>query len=179
MGSEMCIRDSPDSGPSAEELQTQDKALKQKLEVARTENRRATQALEIANANLETAKSENDASGIATAANEIAAAAGKVSDSSGTIAELEAQLGDVSALAADAEKKQTAGGNAGPGFITATVDNDLVFAVATDAYDPDVLDQLLGMDEPESSLEKTGKLKKIRSEWNLSLIHISEPTRPY
>ena len=154
------------SGPTADELKAAAKELEIKLSSAQEQNQAASLALETANANLEAAKTKNDASGIAKAANEIAEAASKVSDSSSMQASLEGELATLNEQANDIEKKQDANGKAGPGFITAAADNDLVFAMATNAYDPEILDQLLGMSKPETSLEDSGKLKKIRSEWD-------------
>lgn len=155
-----------DSGPTAEEIKANTEALTLKLEDAKKANAEATVALEEANTKLEAAKEENDASGIAMAANEIADAASDMSISSGLQAEYETELATLTGLADDADKKQAAGGKSGPGFISAAVEGDLVFAFASNAYDPDILDQLLGIAEPETSLEDSGKLKEIRSEWD-------------
>ncbi len=154
-----------ESGPTAEEIASEKAELEEKLSTVEEENKLATEALEKANSSLDAAKSSNDASGIANAANELAEAAARISDGSTEQSELEAQLAKLNNLADDAKKKLAAGGKAGPGVITAAVDGDLIFAVASNAYDPDVLDQLLGLVEPEDSLEDSDKLKKIRSEW--------------
>lgn len=155
-----------DTGPSVAQLQASRRNTERTLAEVEQQNRTAEQALAQASAKLETAKAENNASGIAEAANEIAAAAAKVSDATTRQSELQKELADLNSLIGDAQNLRAASNRDAPGFITAAVDEELVFAIASNAYDPNVLDQLLGFNDPEASLRDLGKLKKIRSEWN-------------
>ena len=65
----------------------------------------------------------------------------------------------------EAEKLNSTEGKEGPGLVIAADGKDLVFAFSIDAYDPDLLDQLLGTSKPEKSIEASGKVKQIRKEW--------------
>ena len=153
-------------GPSAAELEASKKTTEQKLNNLKEKNQTAEQALQTATSSLESAKAANDASGIAQAANQIAEAAAKVSDGTTRQAELEKELSSLNSLLGKTQTSQNAVNRSGPGLVTAAVDSEVVFAIASDAYDPDVLDQLLGLNDPEVSLAGSGKVKKIRSEWN-------------
>ena len=158
--------DADSDGPSAIELEASRKATEQKLNDLKEKNQAAEQVLQSATARLESAKAANDASGIAQAANQIAEAAAKVSDGTTRQAELEKELSSLNSVLGETQTSQNAVSRSGPGLVTAAVDGELVFAIASDAYDPDVLDQLLGLNDPEVSLADSGKVKKIRSEWS-------------
>lgn len=148
--------------PTAAEVQ----AAESKLATMKEESDIATQALDAANAKLNTAKKENDASGIASAATEMADAAAEISTVTEKYQAAQQDLAKLTKRASDAEKMQLAGGKSGAGMIMAATGKDLVFAFASNAYDPDLLDQLLGLEKPKKSLETSGKLKKIRKEWD-------------
>gem|GEM_PF-5812737 len=154
-----------DGGPSISSLKNTKTDLESGLAEYAEENAAAQSALDAANANLDAAKESNNASGIAEAANQIAQAADTVAKTTLRVTETEQELATLDTQISDAEKKQLADGKSGPGLITAAANGDLVFAMAANAYDPDVLDQILGLTKPESSLENSGKLKDIRKEW--------------
>ena len=50
-------------------------------------------------------------------------------------------------------------------MIIAADESDLIFTVSSNAWDPDLLDQLLGLEKPDESLEASGKLRELRKEW--------------
>lgn len=125
----------------------------------------ASETLQQANKDLDTAKADNNASGIAEAANRIATAAGTMSDISKQQVDAEKALASLRRKVDAAEKHNAAGGKSGAGMIIAANGDDLIFSISSNAYDPDILDQLLGIEKPEESLEASGKLGKIRKEW--------------
>jgi len=147
--------------PTAAEIQS----AESKLAETKENSDIAAQALEQATANLDTAKKANDASGIAKAANEIATAAGEVSKISADQAKAEKALATLQQKVTDADKQSNAGGKSGAGLIIAAHESDLIFSISSNAYDPELLDQLLGLEKPEKSLDASGKLKKIRKDW--------------
>ena len=135
------------------------------LATAKEESDIASQALQEANNKLDAAKASNNASGIAEAANEIATIAGEVSNLSSKQAAAEKALAILNQKVTDAEKQSLAGGKAGAGMIIAADESDLIFTVSSNAWDPDLLDQLLGLEKPDESLEASGKLRELRKEW--------------
>jgi len=147
--------------PTAAEIQS----AESDLATASEESDIASQALQEANDKLDAAKASNDASGIAEAANQIATIAGEVSNLSSKQSAAEKALAMLNQKAADAEKQNLAGSKSGAGMIIAADENDLIFTLSSNAYDPDMLDQLLGLKKPEDSLEASGKLKELRKEW--------------
>ncbi len=151
-------------GSSLADIESEIQHLNTLLSGVEQDNQTAAALLEAANAKLDSAKTQNDANGIALAATEIAEAAAVVSSSSTRQSELEKQLARLTNQKEQKLKMQS-GDKTGPGLITAAVDNELVFAIASDAYDPAVLDQLLGLSKPEESLQQSGKVKEIRSDW--------------
>lgn len=147
--------------PTAAEIQ----AAESKLSDIKENGDIAAQALDEATRNLDTAKQANDASGIARAANEMAAAAGEVSKISAEQADAENALASLRKKVTDSQKQNVAGGKSGAGVIIAADKGDLIFSISSNAYDPQLLDQLLGLEKPQKSIDASGKLKKIRKEW--------------
>ncbi len=126
----------------------------------------AREQLKTATANLDLAKEAADGSGIAIAANEISDAAKEISATQAAQVDAEKQLAKLQQTKKDAENLVSTGGKEGPGLIIAADGKDLTFAFGHNAYDPELLDQLLGLEKPEKSLAASGKLKRIRKEWN-------------
>ena len=126
----------------------------------------AREKLKTATAKLDLAKDAADGSGIAIAANEISDAAKDISTTQAAQADAEKHLAKLQQTKKDAENLITTGGKQGPGLIIAADGKDLTFAFSYNAYDPDMLDQLLGLEKPENSLAASGKLKQIRKDWN-------------
>ena len=118
-----------------------------------------------ATADLDAAKESNDASGIAAAANKIAEAGNQIGELQEAQNEAEDKLAGLNLRKETAEKAAMAGGKSGPGIVIAADGKDLVFAMSFNAYDPDILDELLGFSKPEKSIESSGKVKDIRKEW--------------
>ena len=147
--------------PTVAEIQS----AESKLASVTEENEMASKAFQEASDLLDSAKAENDASGIAEAANQIATVASELSEITKKQVEAEKALAMLKQKTTDAEKLNLADGKSGPGMIIATDENDLIFSFGTNAYDPDILDQLLGLEKPDASLEASGKLKSIRKEW--------------
>lgn len=147
--------------PTAAEIQ----AAESKLSDIKENGDIAAQALDEATRNLDTAKQANDASGIAKAANEMAAAAGEVSKISAEQADAENALASLRKKVTDSQKQNVAGGKSGAGVIIAADKGDLIFSISSNAYDPQLLDQLLGLEKPQKSIDASGKLKKIRKDW--------------
>ena len=148
--------------PSAAEIKLAEDAVADVVEKSDV----ATEQLAEANANLEAAKAANDASGIASAANDIADAANQVAALQKQRNDLESDLSELNQKKLDAAKLKGGSDKSGPGLVVAADGTDIVVAFSYDAYDPDLLDQLLGLSKPEQSLAATGKLKDIRKDWN-------------
>ena len=132
---------------------------------AKSDTDAASDKLALANEQLDTAKSANDASGIANAANQIAEAAKDIAETQKVLVTAEEKLTKLEALKRRAEGS-AAGDKDGPGFIIAADGSDIVFAFSHDAYNPDSLDQILGLQKPATSLESSGKVKDLRKEWS-------------
>jgi len=148
------------AAPTSAELQS----AESELASIKEESSIATETLQSANDSLDAAKAGNDASGIAEAANEIAAAASEISKISKRQADAELALARLEQQVTDAEGGP-GGGKSSAGLIIAAGGNDLIFSFSPNAYDPDLLNQLLGLEKPDESLEATGKLKNLRKEW--------------
>ena len=114
---------------------------------------------------LDKAKADNDASGIASAANKISQLNETKASFEESQTKYKKELADLTQKKADADKLGTIEGKEGPGLIIAADGKDLVFAYGTNAYDPEVLGQLLGTSKPEKSIESSDKVKQIRKEW--------------
>lgn len=150
--------------PDAAEFASAEAALADATSKATASNEK----LSAANKKFEQAKKSNDASGIAAAANDIAAAANEISDTQKLQIEAEKKLASLQQLQKEAETLAQTGGISGPGVVIAADGKDIILAFSFNAYDPAVLDQLLGLEKPQKSLAASGKLKKIRKEWNYS-----------
>ncbi len=147
--------------PTSAEIQ----GAESELAAIKENSEAAAEVLQEATDLLDAAKAGNDASGIAEAANQIATAASEVSALSKKQAEAEKALAKLNQQVTDAEKMTLAGGKSSAGLVIAADENDLIFSFSTNIYDPDILDQLLGLEKPDESLEASGKLRKIRKEW--------------
>jgi len=140
-------------------------AAEEAVAAAKAASDAAVDQLSTATANLDAAKESNDASGIAAAANQIAEAGNQIGELQDAQNEAEDKLVELNIRKETAEKAAMAGGKSGPGFVIAADGKDLVFAMSFNAYDPDILDELLGFSKPEKSIESSGKVKDIRKEW--------------
>lgn len=65
-----------------------------------------------------------------------------------------------------AETDDSPGSNEDIGLLFAAVGGDVVLALTADANNPEYLDELLGLNDSGQSLKESGKLEKIRQEWN-------------
>jgi len=132
------------AAPTSAELQS----AESELASIKEESSIATETLQSANDSLDAAKAGNDASGIAEAANEIAAAASEISKISKRQADAELALARLEQQVTDAEGGP-GGGKSSAGLIIAADENDLIFSFSPNAYDPDLLNQLLGLEKPD------------------------------
>jgi len=149
------------AAPSDEEI----KKTEETLSLTRDKLDSIDEKIKAATETLDAAKAGNDASGIASSANEIDELRKQQPQYQTAITESEKKLADLMQQKTEAEKLNSTEGKEGPGLVIAADGKDLVFAFSIDAYDPDLLDQLLGTSKPEKSIEASGKVKQIRKEW--------------
>jgi len=163
--------------PSSEDLKQATAAN----EAAAKEVAAITASIEMSNKALDAAKTSGDASGIAAAANEIAGFADKLKAAQKNEKETAATLASLEALVPKTRKvpkppappkrnKSSAQGSValadidGPRFVIAHDGKDALFGLVPTASEA-LLDQLLGLEKPATSLKASGKIAKIRSEW--------------
>lgn len=166
--------------PSQADLQAELTSATAASEKAVKEVESIEASIEVTNDALAVAKESSDAAGIAAAANEIAQLAESLKSAQKAEKEAAADLASAQGSmpktetvaktpkrnkpSAMAESAIAAEDIDGPRIVVAHDGKDVLIGVVPIASDA-LLDQLLGVEKPATSLKASGKLAKIRSEW--------------